>query len=98
MDFLDWIFETVIEVLGDLFSDRTGEKRRRRHVGLRWTTVPELRDLSVIEAREALARAGLRMTVVHQTPDADPATARVLAQDPAPWRAARRRHRVTVRI
>jgi PASTA domain len=96
--FLDWIIETIADVLGDLFSDRTGRKRRRHRFGPRWTTVPELRGLPVPAAREALALAGLRMTVERVAGDADDATSTVIGQDPPPWQAARRRHRVTVRI
>jgi hypothetical protein len=96
--FFDWIIDAVTELLAELFSDREGRSRRGRRIGRRWTTVPELQDLSVAQAREALARAGLRMTVVRQTADTDPATGRVLGQDPPPWQPAPRRHRVTVRI
>jgi hypothetical protein len=96
--FLDWIFEYVVEALGGLFSDRTGRRRRRRVIVRRWTTVPEVRDLTVADASDALTRAGLRMTIVRQTTSADPATGRVLDQDPLPWQAARRRHKVRLRI
>jgi PASTA domain len=95
---LDWILENVVEVLADLFTDRTSRERRHRRIAPRWTTVPELRNLPVPEARDALARAGLRMTLVRVTASADSATGTVISQDPPPWRAARRRHRVTVRI
>jgi hypothetical protein len=96
--FIDWIVEAVADWFGDLFLDRKGRGRTRRRIGSRWTAVPELRDLSIAEAREALTRAGLRMTVVQQAAGAEPASGRVLSQDPPPWRAVRRRHKVTVRI
>jgi hypothetical protein len=97
-NFLDWIFEYVVEAIAGLFTDRSGRERRRRVVARRWTTVPEVRNLPVAQARDALARAGLRTTVVRQTAGADEGTARVLEQDPPPWQAARRRHKVTVLI
>jgi PASTA domain len=95
---IDWIIETVFDVLGDLGFDWTGRGRRRRRIGPPWTTVPELRDLSMAEAKDALARAGLRMTVVCEAARADVTAGRVVSQDPPAWRAARRRHRVTVCI
>ena len=58
--------------------------------------VPDVRDMSVVEARSALARAALRFRVVEPAAAPPLAMRIVVSQEPPPGRQVRKRSVVTV--